>query len=180
MAGSDFPRPCIIGYGSSPSRCGPDRLARRWSDEGSPRFRRVPFVRDGVSDHGRATAPRLTVPHMLPSTTLTASASAGLLLSRLNSSPHTIVVYASPCSLPCMTQHSLPGGRYPLPGPDFHRLDHASFAWRTSVSVWQASCLSAFASCDRSRHIIGHEQDTPRSPTRHEPARQTHCRPFRW
>ena len=28
-------------------------------------------------------------------------------------------------------QHSLPGGRYPLPGPDFHRLDRASFAWRT-------------------------------------------------
>src|SRR5262245_20984155 len=23
MTGSDFPRPCIIGYGSSPSRCGP-------------------------------------------------------------------------------------------------------------------------------------------------------------
>src|SRR3982751_5497317 len=23
------------------------------------------------------------------------------------------------------------GGRYPLPGPDFHRLDRASFAWRT-------------------------------------------------
>ncbi len=100
MAGSDFPRPCIIGYGSSPSRCGPDRLARRWSDEGSPRFRRVPFVRDGVFDHGRATAPRLTVPHMLPSATLTASASAGLLLSRLNSPPHTIAVYASPWLLP--------------------------------------------------------------------------------
>src|SRR3954471_11361746 len=23
------------------------------------------------------------------------------------------------------------GGRYPLPGPDSHRLDRASFAWRT-------------------------------------------------
>src|SRR5438270_1659995 len=55
-----------------------------------PRFRRVPFGRDGVFDHGRATAPRLTVPHMLPSATLTASASAGLLLSRLNSPPHTV------------------------------------------------------------------------------------------
>ncbi len=30
-------------------------------------------------------------------------------------------------------QHSLPGGRYPLPGPDFHRLDRASFAWRTQT-----------------------------------------------
>jgi hypothetical protein len=26
-AGSDFPRPCVIGYGSSPSRCGPSRFA---------------------------------------------------------------------------------------------------------------------------------------------------------
>ena len=57
-------------------------------------------MRDGVSDHGRAAAPRLTVPHMLPSATLTASASAGLLLSRLNSPPHTIAVYASPWLLP--------------------------------------------------------------------------------
>ena len=31
-------------------------------------------------------------------------------------------------------QHSLPGGRYPLPGPDFHRLDRASFAWRTQTN----------------------------------------------
>src|SRR3954466_16311122 len=30
-------------------------------------------------------------------------------------------------------QHSLPGGRYPLPEPDFHRLDRASFAWRTQT-----------------------------------------------
>ena len=32
-------------------------------------------------------------------------------------------------------QHSLPGGRYPLPGPDFHRLDRASFAWRTRTPL---------------------------------------------
>jgi hypothetical protein len=30
-------------------------------------------------------------------------------------------------------QHSLPGGCYPFPGPDFHRLDRASFAWRTAI-----------------------------------------------
>jgi len=40
-------------------------------------------------------------------------------------------VYASPRSSPSATQHLLPGGRYPLPGPVFHRLDRASFAWRT-------------------------------------------------
>src|SRR5437879_7081790 len=100
---------------------------RHWSDVGSPRFRRAPFVRDRVFDLGRASTPRVTVSHMLPSATLKASASAILLLSRLNSPPRTIAVYASPWSLPSTTQHSLPGGRYPLPGPDFHRLDHASF-----------------------------------------------------
>jgi hypothetical protein len=42
-------------------------------------------------------------------------------------------VYASPWSSPSTTQHSLPGGRYPFPGPDFHRLDRASFAWRTAT-----------------------------------------------
>src|SRR6202521_409104 len=104
---------------------------RHWPSVGSPRFRRDPFVRDGVFDLGRATAPRMTAPHMLPSATLKASAPTTLLLTRLNSPPHTIAVYASPWSSPSKTQHSLPGGRYPLPGPDFHRLDRASFAWRT-------------------------------------------------
>ena len=41
-------------------------------------------------------------------------------------------------SSPSTTQHSLPGGRYPFPGPDFHRLDRASFAWRTATpSPWR-------------------------------------------
>src|SRR4029078_10159779 len=57
----------------------------------SPRFRRVPFLRDVGSDPGRATGARIAAPHM----------------------------YASPWSSPSTPQHSLPGGRYPLPGPDF-------------------------------------------------------------
>ncbi len=97
-----------------------------------PRFRRVPFLRDVFFDHGRASAPRIAVPHMLPSTLLTVSASATLELSRLNSTPHRIVVYASQPTSPPTTQHSLPGTRYGLPAPVFHRLDRASFAWRTS------------------------------------------------
>src|SRR5437763_1821000 len=32
---------------------------------------------------------------------------------------------------PVVTQHSLPSGRYSLLGPDLHRLDRTSFAWRT-------------------------------------------------
>src|SRR4051812_11940017 len=42
----------------------------------SPRFRRDPFVRDVASDPGRATVPRITAPHMLPSAIATASAPA--------------------------------------------------------------------------------------------------------
>ena len=63
-----------------------------------------------------------------------------LCLSRLNSLPHTIAVYASPRSSPSATQHSLPGERYPLPAPVFHRLDRASFAWRTRCSSDPSSC----------------------------------------
>ena len=40
----------------------------------SPRFRRRLFARDGVFDRGRATAPRMTAPHMLPSRFSSASA----------------------------------------------------------------------------------------------------------
>src|SRR6476646_7801310 len=52
-------------------------------------------------------------------------------LSWLNPTPHAIAVYASRLLSPVATQHSLPSGRYSLLGPDFHRQDRASFAWRT-------------------------------------------------
>jgi len=99
----------------------------------SPRFRRDPSIRDVALDPSRATVPRITAPHMLPSAVATASAPAISRISWLNPTPQTITVYASPWSSPSTTQHSLPGGRYPLPGPDFHRLDRASFAWRTAM-----------------------------------------------
>src|SRR5205823_5565390 len=61
MARSDFSCPCIIGYGSSPSRCGPSlsRNSRR-SDPRPPSFRCDPFARDVALDPGRASAPRIT------------------------------------------------------------------------------------------------------------------------
>src|SRR3954454_14551648 len=52
-------------------------------------------------------------------------------LSWLNPTPHAIAVYASRLLSPVATQHSLPSGRYSLLGPDFHRQDRTSFAWRT-------------------------------------------------
>src|SRR5712671_6380618 len=68
MTESDFSCPCIIGYGSSPSRCGPSlsRNSRR-PDARPPSFRCDPFARDVAFDPGRAPAPRIAVPHMLPS-----------------------------------------------------------------------------------------------------------------
>src|SRR6267142_1033735 len=126
-AGSDFSRSCIIGYGSSPSRCGPWGRRVHRPNVRPPRFRRLPFVRDVFFDHGRASVPRIAGPHMLPSTLLTGSASAVLWLSRLNGTPHTIAVYASRPPSPATTQHSLPGARYGLPGPVSHRQDNASF-----------------------------------------------------
>ena len=53
-AGSDFPRSCIIGYGSLPSRCGPahDCSGR---NAGPPKFRRDPFARDVLYDPGRVS-----------------------------------------------------------------------------------------------------------------------------
>src|SRR5436853_2074697 len=53
MPGSDFLRSFIIGYGSSPSQCGPPLLADRRPNAGSPSFRRDPFARDVLLDPGR-------------------------------------------------------------------------------------------------------------------------------
>jgi hypothetical protein len=50
-------------------------------------------------------------------------------------------VYASQPLSPVATQHSLPSGRYSLLGPDLHRLDRTSFAWRT--------CSVTFSSKDK-------------------------------
>src|SRR6516164_3295903 len=60
-------------------------------------------------------------------------------LSGLNPTPHAIAVYASSPLSPVATQHSLPSGRYSLLGPDFHRLDRTSFAWRTHSITLSAS-----------------------------------------
>jgi len=92
------------------SRRGPEPPRRLRANMRPPRFRSLPFRRDGVSDRGRASEPRIAVPHMLPSTGQTVSASATLKISRLNSPPHMIAVYASAVPSPTQPQHSLSGG----------------------------------------------------------------------
>src|SRR5213592_2532795 len=64
-------------------------------------------------------------------------------LSWLNPTPHAIAVYASRPLSPVAAQHSLPSGRYPLLGPDFHRLDRTSLRLAHSFN-----------------HLVGHRRDT--------------------
>jgi hypothetical protein len=94
---------------------------------------------------------------MLPSTKRNVSASASSRISWLNPAPHALVVYASPQPSPTDVQHSLPGGRYPLPGRDFHPLEHASFSWRTRFSA-PAYIISPRRAERRSRLAAGHRR----------------------
>src|SRR5436190_14214510 len=63
-------------------------------------------------------------------------------LSWLNPTPHAIAVYASCPLSPVGTQHSLPSGRCPLLGPDFHRLDRTSLRL---AHVAVGTCVSSHA-----------------------------------
>ena len=65
----------LTGYAHSSFPAWPGDFAAA-DGKRSPRFRRVPFLRDVASDPGRATGPRIAAPHMLPSAPLTASAPA--------------------------------------------------------------------------------------------------------
>jgi hypothetical protein len=121
---------------TSPATASPPRLpvvARpRRSGLGearSPKFRRFPSIRNGVSDLGRAVAPCITVHNVLPSTVTTVSASARLSISRLNIPLRMIAVYASQPSSPATTQHSLGGGSL-LPYPR-----RTSTGWKAPASL---------------------------------------------
>ena len=111
----DFPRPCIIGYGSSPSRCGP------WGHIAIGQSWDLP-VSDAIlsrvmwpTDPGRATTPRIAALLMLRSTEATASAPA-VCLSRLNPTPHATAVYASSPSLPPARNTRFRAVAAPYPG----------------------------------------------------------------
>ena len=144
------PHPFLDGFASSASRRGPEPLAAAVGGVRPPGFRPDPFVRDVASGPGRATGPCLAVPAQIAFGIIDDLGLCNIAISWLNPTPHTIAVYASSWPSPNTTQHSLPGRRYPLPEPDFHRLDHASFpgapmvarpAARAPVVNWrQLSC----------------------------------------
>src|SRR5947208_10931371 len=86
MAESDFSRLCIIGYGSSPSRCGPAAIAER-SIARSPGSRARSVCTCQVLRPRRVVRTlRWRVRNVLPSALETASA-PGSKLSRLNGWP---------------------------------------------------------------------------------------------
>src|ERR1700747_2549307 len=86
-------------------------------------------------------------------------------LSRLNPTPHAIAVYASSPLLPVATQHSLPSGRYPLLGPDFHRPDRTSLRLAHSFNHLVGEREHAVGQCEAEglgRLEIDNEQEFSR------------------
>jgi hypothetical protein len=84
IAGSDFSCPCIIGYGSSPLRCGPV-AATHWSDARSPSSRTRSLRTCRVLRPRRAKRILvMTRSPMLPSALSNASAPRTFLISRLD------------------------------------------------------------------------------------------------
>ena len=96
MAESDFSRPCIIGFGSSPSRCGPVRHAALVRHEIS-RFphKERPHMPGSPTTPGRPGA-RDSAPVRVAFRVGTASAPGIMYLSRLNGWPMRSPVNASP------------------------------------------------------------------------------------
>jgi hypothetical protein len=76
---SDFTRPCVIGYGASPSRCGPARLS-------AGQTRELPVPAKEAYHAGLPRALALACSIILPSVISTASAPR-IFLSRLNGWP---------------------------------------------------------------------------------------------
>jgi hypothetical protein len=140
-----------------PTRTGAAETAR--PDPRPLRFRCAPFVRDGVFDNGRATAPRNIGAAHVAFGCVNGLGLCDFVLSRLNSPPHTIAVYASPRTSPPATQHSLPSRRYPLLGRDFHPLDHISFPDALTLASILYSLCEEYHSAARS----GQRVDRPSS-----------------
>src|SRR5688500_18346695 len=95
MAGSDFSRPCITGYGSSPSRCGPARQAPVGREISRFPRKERPYMPGSLTTPGRQ-ALALTRPLVWPSVTVTTSAPGTIALSRLNGRPARSPADASP------------------------------------------------------------------------------------
>jgi hypothetical protein len=91
-----YARVCIIGYGSSPSRCGPAVSIRRPNPR-SPGSRAKSFhTCQGLRPRRAGRVLAIMPPSMLPSAFLSASAPGTILFSRLNGWPMRSPADASP------------------------------------------------------------------------------------
>src|ERR1035438_4809186 len=124
MAGSDFSRSCIIGYGSSPSRHGPVQHACwRWPTMRSPGSRAWSMRACQVLRPRRvAQALALALLDILPSATQTASAPRTSFLSRLNGWPARSPADASPTSSRMPARLRADAVRYSFIVVDLHHL----------------------------------------------------------
>jgi hypothetical protein len=97
IAGSDFSRSCIFGYGSSPPRRGPAAMDRAVERELSrfPETRSV-CTCQGLRPRRAIRTLALSRPYVLPSAHSTASAPGIMCLSRLNGWPVHSTTDASP------------------------------------------------------------------------------------
>ena len=110
----------------------------------SPRFRRAPFERDVAFDPGRASAPRIRGAAQLPSAVVNASAPAVSVFRGSISHPIRLL-----CTLRRGRHLPRRNTRYqadatPYLGRTLHRLDRASFVWRTttySLPVSRLTCV---------------------------------------
>src|SRR5258708_4638782 len=104
MAESDFSRPCIIGYGSSPSRCGPAAVAER-SIARSPGSRAKSVCTCQVLRPRRIDQALAILRLFVFPSALETESTPGGWLSRINGRP-----------FPSPTDASSPSSRPPTPG----------------------------------------------------------------
>ena len=99
-ASSDFPPPCIIGYGSSPSRCGPPASTTGGQTRDLPGSNTI-LLRVMCSPTPAGCAvPRIAVLRMLRSAAKDNLRPCDKGISGLNHTPHATTVYASRPPLP--------------------------------------------------------------------------------
>ena len=102
MAESDFSCPCITGFGSSPSRCGPGAASHLWSVMNLPVPTQGASAMPGSPTALGLTGARDSAPVVLPSAKRTASAPRIRPISRLNGWPMRSPADASPASSRCL------------------------------------------------------------------------------
>jgi hypothetical protein len=113
------------------SRCGPPALSGRWSNAGSPRFRRDPFARDVLFDPGRVdSTSHNDTAHVAFGSKGQPPPPAKRVFR--GSRPHPTQPL---CTLRVrrrrrLTQHSLPDGLLGLTWAGLAPADRDSFAWR--------------------------------------------------